>query len=244
MSARGAAGPVELRDRAGPARGREQQVRALQRRALGPAGERLVGDDLLGVEVDDRLVDGADQALVEDPAQLDGERGLFERAVMSSNRPQCSPRDENRTWPGGAEVAVSLTFDVDAESGWLGEGEAYERRLSTLSEGRYGVVRGLPRLLEILKRTASPRRSTCPETRRSATRRRCCRSSRRATRSAITGTCTCAATRSPRPSSARRSTRGLAALKDRLGVTPRGYRSPSWELTPETFALLLEHGFE
>src|SRR4051794_22011334 len=56
-------------------------------------------------------------------------------------------------WPGGAEVAVSLTFDVDAESGWLGEGEAYERRLSTLSEGRYGIVRGLPRLLEILERT-------------------------------------------------------------------------------------------
>jgi peptidoglycan/xylan/chitin deacetylase (PgdA/CDA1 family) len=37
--------------------------------------------------------------------------------------------------------------------------------------------------------------------------------------------------------------RGLDAL-ERLGVTPRGYRSPSWELTPETFALLLHHGFE
>lgn len=24
-------------------------------------------------------------------------------------------------WPHGADVAVSLTFDVDAESGWLGE---------------------------------------------------------------------------------------------------------------------------
>ena len=23
-------------------------------------------------------------------------------------------------WPNSAEVAVSLTFDVDAESGWLG----------------------------------------------------------------------------------------------------------------------------
>lgn len=31
-------------------------------------------------------------------------------------------------WPGGASVAVSLTFDVDAESGWLGSGEAYARR--------------------------------------------------------------------------------------------------------------------
>ena len=56
-------------------------------------------------------------------------------------------------WPDGADVAVSLTFDVDAESGWLGEGEAYARRLSTLSEGRYGVTRGLPRILEILRET-------------------------------------------------------------------------------------------
>ena len=55
-------------------------------------------------------------------------------------------------WPDGADVAVSLTFDVDAESGWLSEGEAYARRLSTLSEARYGVTRGLPRILEILRR--------------------------------------------------------------------------------------------
>ena len=38
--------------------------------------------------------------------------------------------------------------------------------------------------------------------------------------------------------------RGLDGAASASGVTPRGYRSPSWELTPETFALLLEHGFE
>jgi len=53
-------------------------------------------------------------------------------------------------WPGGAEVAVSLTFDVDAESGWLGTDPAYATRLSTLSEGRFGITRGLPRILSIL----------------------------------------------------------------------------------------------
>jgi len=37
--------------------------------------------------------------------------------------------------------------------------------------------------------------------------------------------------------------RGLEALDTQLGITPQGYRSPSWELTPETFALLQEHGF-
>ena len=57
-------------------------------------------------------------------------------------------------WPEGAEVAVSLTFDVDAESGWLGTDPAYATRLSTLSEGRFGITRGLPRILEILSRHA------------------------------------------------------------------------------------------
>jgi peptidoglycan/xylan/chitin deacetylase (PgdA/CDA1 family) len=37
--------------------------------------------------------------------------------------------------------------------------------------------------------------------------------------------------------------RGLAALQDHLGITPAGYRSPGWELTPATLALLPELGF-
>src|ERR1700760_3579196 len=53
-------------------------------------------------------------------------------------------------WPGSARAAVSLTFDVDAESGALGQGPEWATRLSTLSEGAYGVVRGLPRILDIL----------------------------------------------------------------------------------------------
>src|ERR1700758_232382 len=55
-------------------------------------------------------------------------------------------------WPRGASVAVSLTFDLDAESGFLGDGAEYARRLSTLSEGRFGITLGLPRILSLLKR--------------------------------------------------------------------------------------------
>jgi peptidoglycan/xylan/chitin deacetylase (PgdA/CDA1 family) len=36
---------------------------------------------------------------------------------------------------------------------------------------------------------------------------------------------------------------GLAALREAGVPRPVGYRSASWELTPETFELLLEHGF-
>ena len=37
--------------------------------------------------------------------------------------------------------------------------------------------------------------------------------------------------------------RGLEAL-DRAGVRPIGYRSPSWELSDNTFSLLAEYGFK
>src|SRR5215475_6590657 len=56
------------------------------------------------------------------------------------------------TWPGGADAAVCLTFDVDAEAGWIGTGRPYDHRLTSLSEARYGVVRGLPRILDLLAR--------------------------------------------------------------------------------------------
>ena len=50
----------------------------------------------------------------------------------------------------GAQLA--LTFDVDAESVWLAASPDYARRLTTLSEARYGVGRGLGRVLELLDR--------------------------------------------------------------------------------------------
>ena len=58
-------------------------------------------------------------------------------------------------WPNGATVAVSLTFDVDAETGALGDGPEFARRLTTLSEGRFGVTRGMPRILALLAELVS-----------------------------------------------------------------------------------------
>ena len=58
---RGAAELVELGQPARRAGRREQEVGALER-ALGAAGQRLVGDDPTGVELDDGLEDAADRA--------------------------------------------------------------------------------------------------------------------------------------------------------------------------------------
>ena len=146
-------------------------------------------------------------------------------------------------WPNGAQAAISLTFDVDAESGWLGAGAGYERRLSTLSEGAYGVTRGLPRILEILRRHEI--RGTFYVPGDTAERHT------EALRAVVEagheiGHHGYLHLQSDGISEAQQREeieRGLEALDARLGITPGGYRSPSWELTPETFALLKEHRF-
>jgi peptidoglycan/xylan/chitin deacetylase (PgdA/CDA1 family) len=147
-------------------------------------------------------------------------------------------------WPGGNRVAVSLTFDVDAESGFLGDSEKYARRLTTLSEGRYGVTRGLPRILALLARYDIRATFFVP---------------------GYTAELYPAAVaeivgagheighhghlhlRNDLVSADEQRAeieRGLAALAAAGAPRPAGYRSPAWEMTPETFRLLLEHGFK
>lgn len=146
-------------------------------------------------------------------------------------------------WPGGARVAVSFTFDVDAEAGWLGAGEGYARRLTSLSEGRYGVVRGMPRILALLSRYGirgtffvPGHTAQChPQTVRAilAAGHEVGHHGHRHLRSDRVG-----------PAEQRAEiTDGLAALAAAGAPPPVGYRSPAWELTPETFGLLVEHGF-
>lgn len=146
-------------------------------------------------------------------------------------------------WPHDAEVAVSFTFDVDAEAGWLGEGAQYARRLTTLSEGRFGVTRGLPRILDLLRRYEIPATFFVPgltaEMHPGVVEQvlgsgheighhgylhlRSDKVDGQAQRAEIE--------------------RGLKALEKAGAPRPSGYRSASWELTPETFALLTEHEF-
>lgn len=147
------------------------------------------------------------------------------------------------SWPEGAEVAVSFTFDVDAEAGWLGEGSQYERRLTTLSAGRYGVVRGLPRILQLLSEFDVPATFYVP----GVTAQR-----HAAALAAVVdaghevghhGHLHLRSDRASADDQRREIEQGMQALGSYLGIRPRGYRSASWELTPETFELLLEYEF-
>lgn len=56
-------------------------------------------------------------------------------------------------WPGGARVAVGLSFDVDHETPWLRDGDLSP---SGLSYGEFGSRRGLPRILDLLDTRSIP----------------------------------------------------------------------------------------
>ncbi|HXJ81873.1 MAG TPA: polysaccharide deacetylase [Candidatus Methylomirabilis sp.] len=51
-------------------------------------------------------------------------------------------------WPAGARAACAFTFDLDAETLWMARGITEP---VTLSQGRFGVVEALPRILALLR---------------------------------------------------------------------------------------------
>ena len=58
--------------------------------------------------------------------------------------------DEESLWPGEAQCAVALTFDVDGPAVWIDTDPTVIRRPVAFSVGAYGLIRGTPRLLDLL----------------------------------------------------------------------------------------------
>lgn len=146
-------------------------------------------------------------------------------------------------WPNGKKAAVAFTFDVDAESPLLVANPALAERVSTISHQAYGPMVGLPRILDALRTVGIPGSFYVPGY---------------------------VARRYPdqirqiiaegheighhgylhEPLSGLSETeerecieRGLTALEEVLGVTPKGYRAPIWEMNWRTPGLLQEYGF-
>jgi peptidoglycan/xylan/chitin deacetylase (PgdA/CDA1 family) len=138
------------------------------------------------------------------------------------------------------QALVCLTFDFDAISGWIARGMTSP---GPISRGEFGPQVGVPRLLALLEQfriTSSwfiPGHTleTYPEA---------CR------RIADTGheighhgwTHRPPATLT-RAEEAEELARANDAIERLTGRKARGYRSPSWDLSPHSVDLLLEHGF-
>jgi peptidoglycan-N-acetylglucosamine deacetylase len=137
-----------------------------------------------------------------------------------------------------SDAALAVTVDVDGEAGLAGGGS-----LSARSERRYGVARGLARVLGVLAEFEVKATFYVPGVtaeRHPGAVRSIAEQGHEIGHHGHTH-------RSPHGLSAddqrREIEQGLGALAA-LGVTPRGYRAPAWELTEVTLALLAGHGFD
>jgi peptidoglycan/xylan/chitin deacetylase (PgdA/CDA1 family) len=155
--------------------------------------------------------------------------------------------DESKTfgpdrWPGGARSAVALTFDFDAEEVWLAADPANASRPGVLSQGTYGAKVGVPLILQILERREIHATFFVPG--RVAERypkvvRAIVGDGHELAHHGYTHTSPTALTPQAEEDEL---TRGLEILSS-FGRPVTGYRSPSWEFSEHTLALLARHGF-
>ena len=147
--------------------------------------------------------------------------------------------------PGTAKdrrVAVALTFDFDAESAWLGSFKFDTP--SALSRGAYGANEGVRRVLALLDKYQVPATFFIPGD--TADRHP---QETKAIAAAGHEIGHHGYLHEPPPGltlaeEREMLERGFDALDRQTGQRPRGYRSPAWELSHNTFDLLGEYGIQ
>lgn len=135
-----------------------------------------------------------------------------------------------------------VSFDFDAEEVWIGEDPANARKPGTLSQGAYGAKVAVPLILDVLRRLEISASFFVPG-------RVAERYPHRVEEILAAGhevghhgyTHTSPLSFTPEQEEAE-LVRGREVLVG-LGAEVRGYRSPSWELSPVTLSLLEGHGF-
>ena len=147
-------------------------------------------------------------------------------------------------WPDGKQCAVVLSFDFDAESGFLfREPEKAKRSLAGLEERRFGARVGVDRILRMLDRQKLPASFFIPgwtvENHLAESKRirdaGCEIGAHGNVHEAVDFL-------DAGEEEAVMRTQ-LRILKQELGVRPAGYRSPSWDVNVRTPGILKAHGF-
>jgi len=144
-------------------------------------------------------------------------------------------------WPKDARAACAFTFDLDAETLWLARGI---REPVTLSQGRFGPVEALPRILDLLAAAAIRATFFIPAW--------VADHYVDAVRAIAAGghEIGCHGDQHERVSEIEPAeeekilVKSLAVLTKHGGRRPVGYRAPSWQLSEHTLTLLARHGFE
>jgi peptidoglycan/xylan/chitin deacetylase (PgdA/CDA1 family) len=147
-------------------------------------------------------------------------------------------------WPDGNECAVVLSFDVDAESGYVFRNpEEARTRIDEMEERRFGVRTGLPRILRLLERYSLPATFFVP----GYTIEHHTAAAEMIVRAGFELGCHGNVHEAVHMLDADAERRVLEEQLDifqrTFGLRPTGYRSPSWSLNVRSPALLREFGF-
>lgn len=143
--------------------------------------------------------------------------------------------------PEGHKCAAVLTFDFDAQSLWLGSLGVSSP--TYLSRGEYGAVVGAPRILDLLDKynikstwfVPGHTADTYPDVVKEV--------HQRGHEIGHHGYCHESPVKFEREEEDRILEKGADALERATGVRPEGYRSPAWDLSPNSIDLFLKHGF-
>jgi peptidoglycan/xylan/chitin deacetylase (PgdA/CDA1 family) len=146
-----------------------------------------------------------------------------------------------KQWPGGARVAVLLSFDVDNETVSLRFGEP---TVGALSQGQYGSRVALKRVVDLLDRNRIPASFFIPAMSLMIAPEQVgiIKQSGRH-EFAVHGWIHEMNTTLPGPVEKELVKRAIDTLTSLTGTRPVGYRAPSWNFSPNTLAIIRELGF-
>ncbi|MEK7401530.1 MAG: polysaccharide deacetylase [Gemmatimonadota bacterium] len=181
------------------------------------------------------------QVLTQSPAVKPGWQWTQDSAMTVVNAVRAGRSLKPAAWPGGARVAVLLSFDADNETISLRYGEP---TVGHLSQMQYGARVGLDRIVRLLDTHRIPATFFVPSV-----------------SLAITPGMATTIKKSGRhefavhgwihemnmtlPDSAERAlvAKAVAELTRLTGTKPTGYRAPSWNFSPNTLNILRDMGF-
>jgi peptidoglycan/xylan/chitin deacetylase (PgdA/CDA1 family) len=147
------------------------------------------------------------------------------------------------TWPGGARVAVLLSFDVDNETVYgLRDGEI---SIGPLSEGEYGARVALPRVLDLLDQEDIPASFFFPawSLKIAPDQAGKIQAAEEEHEIAVHGWIHERNSALDGPTERRLLEQAVATVTEITGDRPVGYRAPSWNFSPNTLDIVLEMGF-
>ena len=159
------------------------------------------------------------------------------RAVAGKIRPGRALRP--KAWKDGARVAVGISFDSDHESGELRDGG---KSLGRMSMGQYGARAGIPRIMKLLEKHSVPASFFTPAVVALLYPDEQKRAVDGGHEVGIHGWIHELNSILPGEIERDLMLRSADTLEKVTGVRPVGIRTPSWDLSPNTLAIIREMG--